>query len=261
MVQGCSNVEEYVQVPEIVLKGIVHDLNNSLCVIRESVSFIRESLSGDNNNCVFQILDDLEAASCHSVEITRQLHDLIVKRQSENKIADIAELVHRAGKLGLIGSHFACEIHAGHGDWKIECDETSVYRVLVNIIVNARQAMNGNGGSIRINLENLNVSHGNGLPIKPGNYVKLSISDSGKGISPENLKYIFKPGFTTKANGSGIGLVASEHIVKEHGGCIEVNSEVGVGTTFEVYLPQMEEIATKRNREEFVIADYADERR
>ncbi|MDI1314362.1 ATP-binding protein [Prosthecobacter sp.] len=118
-------------------------------------------------------------------------------------------------------------------------DATQLHQVLLNLCVNARDAM-PNGGTLRLSATNLDIddSYASMLPeITPGQYVLLEVGDTGSGISPKILERIFDPFFTTKGVGKGAGLSSVHGIVKSHGGLFKVASECGVGTTFQIYLP------------------------
>lgn len=115
-------------------------------------------------------------------------------------------------------------------------DEGQINQVLNNILINARQAM-PDGGIIHLSAENVNLKKEKGIPLKNGDYIRISIKDKGYGISRDNLIKVFDPYFTTKEHGSGLGLATSYSIVKNHKGHISVESKVGVGTIFEIFIP------------------------
>ncbi len=119
------------------------------------------------------------------------------------------------------------------------------------MIINANQAMAG-GGTIRIGAENVIVAAEDGLPLQEGKYVKISIKDLGTGIKEEYFQKIFDPYFTTKQAGSGLGLAITYSIIKKHEGHITVESEIGVGTTFTIFLPAL-------GKETFAVEDVAEE--
>ena len=120
--------------------------------------------------------------------------------------------------------------------WPVEADEGQFSQVIGNLCINADQAM-PEGGVVEIRAENVMLDKGRVGNLEPGRYVKISITDSGLGIPEEHLSKIFVPYFTTKQKGSGLGLATSHSIVDKHGGFITVESEIGTGTTFHIYLP------------------------
>ena len=120
--------------------------------------------------------------------------------------------------------------------WTAEVDTGQISQVINNLIINADQAMPA-GGTIEVHAENVTITAKDSLPLKDGNYVKISVTDGGIGIPKEHLQRIFDPYFTTKQKGSGLGLATSYSIVKNHDGCITVKSSLGVGTTFSMWLP------------------------
>lgn len=125
-------------------------------------------------------------------------------------------------------------------------DEGQISQVISNLVINAQQAM-PQGGVIGMRVEDVVVSPENGLPIAPGEYVRISIQDHGCGIPEDHFSKIFDPYFTTKPKGSGLGLATSYSIIKKHEGLIAVSSSVGVGTTFDVYLPRSDEEITENH--------------
>jgi K+-sensing histidine kinase KdpD len=122
--------------------------------------------------------------------------------------------------------------------WSIEADEGQIGQVIANIVMNAKESM-PNGGDVIISAENVGLQSDSPTQ-KAGPQVKITIKDRGVGIPPENLGRIFEPYFTTKPDGKGLGLTIAYSIVKKHDGYIEVDSEVGRGSTFHIYLPASE---------------------
>ena len=126
-------------------------------------------------------------------------------------------------------------------DCIIKADPTRIRQVVTNLVVNARDAMPG-GGELRVTSYRVRIRSDEKSPVPPGEWVCLGVSDSGTGIPPEVIPRIFEPFFTTKpkGEGTGLGLAQVYGIVKQHGGHIEVQTEVGQGTTFRIYLPAQE---------------------
>lgn len=133
--------------------------------------------------------------------------------------------------------------------WAVEADEGQMNQVIHNLVINAQQAM-PDGGTVRVRAENIVVDSGRNLPLRAGRYVKVSIGDKGVGISAEHLPKVFDPYFTTKQKGSGLGLASAHSIVKSHDGTMMVESELGVGTIFSIYLPASSEVIPTRQEME-----------
>jgi len=133
--------------------------------------------------------------------------------------------------------------------WPAEIDEGQISQVIHNLVQNAEQAM-PSGGIIDIKTENITIGAESGLLMKEGKYVKIIFADQGIGIPKENIIKIFDPYFTTKEEGSGLGLAATYSIIKNHDGYITVNSEGGLGSTFTVYLPASGEALFKEKTTE-----------
>jgi len=148
----------------------------------------------------------------------------------------LSEIVHEATQFGLHGSNVSAEFSIANDLWPAHVDKGQIVQVVHNLIINARQAM-PDGGLVRISLENEEVAAGARSGLPPGRYVKISITDTGAGISPDHVARIFEPYFTTKSQGSGLGLATVYSIVKKHQGHVEVQSTVGEGTTFKISLP------------------------
>src|SRR5208337_1451157 len=130
----------------------------------------------------------------------------------------------------------------------VEVDEGQISQVISNLAINADQAM-PEGGVVEIRAENVTLLKGQVVTLEPGRYIRLSITDSGIGIPKDQLNKIFTPYFTTKQKGSGLGLATSYSIINKHGGVILVESEIGRGTTFNIYLPASgKEIPEKEKR-------------
>ena len=156
------------------------------------------------------------------------------------KVSSIAELLKGTASLALSGSKVVSEFSFPDDLWLAEIDEGQIDQVVNNLVINANQAMAG-GGKISIEAENVIVTAEDDVPLQEGKYIKISIKDRGTGIKEEYLQKIFDPYFTTKQTGSGLGLAITYSIIKKHQGYISVASEIGVGTTFTIFLPAFEQ--------------------
>jgi CheY-like chemotaxis protein len=152
------------------------------------------------------------------------------------KAVSLEEIIKDSSGFALRGSRVRAVVNLADGLWPVEADEGQIGQGVNNIVINAVHAM-PEGGVIRISAENVILGEDSGIPVDQGDYVKVTFSDQGIGIPAEFLPKIFDPYFTTKQKGSGLGLAVTYSIIKNHGGHISVESELGKGTTFFVYLP------------------------
>ena len=234
----------------VLAGGIAHDFNNLLTVILGNVSLARMITNPEVN--IFQRLVEVEKATLRAKRLTEQLLTFAKGGAPIKKTISIAELIKDSVRLALVGSNVSCEFFMPENLWSAEADEGQLSQVINNLIINAKQAM-PNGGMINVSVENINLESepGHALYLKDGRYVKITVQDQGIGIPKQHLNRIFDPYFTTKQKGSGLGLAACYSIIKNHDGYITVDSELGVGTTFTIYLPSSErEISEKADKEE-----------
>jgi CheY-like chemotaxis protein len=161
------------------------------------------------------------------------------------EVTTISDVIVGCSTFALSGSKVGCDFNLPADLWPVKIDIGQINQVIQNIIINANQAM-PEGGTIRISAVNITVDMNHGLPLQPGNYVLLSFQDSGSGIPEMNINKIFDPYFTSKENGSGLGLTTAYSIIKRHDGHITVDSQVGIGTIFNVYLPSSKEELQKK---------------
>jgi len=220
----------------VLAGGIAHDFNNILVAIMGSFSLLRFVKSEDK---FFEVLSKAEKAANRAKDLTRQLLTFSKGEPFITKTSSISELLKDTTSFCLRGSKVKHEFCLSNNLWPVEIDEGQISQVINNLIINADQAM-PDGGIIRISTENVRIRANEGLPLKEGKYVKISIKDQGIGISEEDLHKIFDPYFTTKSDGSGLGLAISYSIVNKHKGYIMAESKVGVETTFILFLPASE---------------------
>jgi two-component system, cell cycle sensor histidine kinase and response regulator CckA len=226
--------------------GIAHDFNNLLTIITgyTDLALSRASMP-------LEIRSDIERidnASGRAAALVRQLLAFSRKQVLQPRTIDLNEVVLNLDKLlrRLMDDNIAMETHTQRAIGKVKADPAQIEQVIMNLVVNARDAMPGGG---RIVLETSNVDLDSAyadehVSVKPGKYVMLAVSDNGIGMSQQTLAHIFEPFYTTKDSGSGTGLGLSTvyGIVKQSGGYIWVYSEVGEGSTFKVYLPRVENL-------------------
>ncbi len=229
--------------------GIAHDLNNLLSPIVMGVGLLKMDVTEAESA---EIIDSIERSALRGTNLVKQV--LSFARGVEGSRATI-HLSHLTREIqDFVQSTFLKSIvfkaTVPEDTWLIQGDPTQLNQVLLNLCVNARDAM-PDGGMLRINARNLSVDDQYAAKLRavaPGRYVLLEISDTGAGIPPEIREHIFEPFFTTKdpGKGTGIGLSTVLTIVKGHGGSISVESEMGKGTTFRVLLPVRVEPAVAR---------------
>jgi PAS domain S-box-containing protein len=218
----------------ILAGGIAHDFNNILTAVIGNISLAR--MYGINSVETLAVLDEIEQASQRARDLTQQLLTFAKGGLPVKKTASIAELIKETSSFVLRGSNVKCRYHIPGDLWPVEIDRGQISQVINNLIINAQQAM-PEGGTIRINCENETMGAERHLPLSEGDYIKITINDTGMGIPGEYQQRIFDPYFTTKQKGSGLGLAISYSIINKHGGHISVKSELGNGATFFIYLP------------------------
>ncbi len=218
----------------ILASGIAHDFNNLLTAIFGNISLAKMYM--EQGDRAFERLTEAERASMQAKGLTEQL--LAFARGGAPVLKDVAiqQLLKDSVGFVLRGSNVTHELTVPDDLWPVEIDVGQISQVIGNLVINGAQAM-PEGGTVKVNAENLFLDTENGLPMQPGTYVKISIADQGIGISWEHLQKVFDPYFTTKQEGHGLGLAISNFIIKAHGGHISVESQMGVGTTFFIYLP------------------------
>jgi two-component system cell cycle sensor histidine kinase/response regulator CckA len=213
--------------------GIAHDFNNILTAILGNISLAKMYT---DLNSIFGKLADAEKACLQAQDLTKQLLTFAKGGVPIKKATSIVELLKDSVAFALRGSNVRREFSITDDLWMAEIDIEQIEQVINNLIVNARQAM-PEGGTVEIRAENMTVGIKDTLPLKDGEYVKISIQDQGIGIPEGHLQRIFDPYFSTKQQGSGLGLSTSYSIIKNHEGYIDVESQMGLGTTFHIYIP------------------------
>ena len=222
--------------------GIAHDFNNLLTVIHGNVQLVlmdESQLKEENRQCLKQVADATECAA----DLTRQLLAFGRKQVVQFQPLDLNHVISNFTKMlkRVIGEQIALQCHYAKNLPSVNADIGMIEQILINLIVNARDAM-PEGGSIVITTEAISIDAAyveTHPEAQPGKFVCITVGDTGTGINPEYLPRIFEPFFTTKESGkgTGLGLATVYGIVKQHQGWIEVSSQLGNGTTFKIFLP------------------------
>lgn len=232
----------------ILAGGIAHDFNNLLTAVLGNVALTKMCLNSPDE--AYERLKEAEKATLRAKDLTQQLLTFSKGGEPIKKTTSVLELTKEAASFALRGSNVKCEFSIPDNLWPAKVDEGQVSQVINNLIINAYQAM-PEGGIIKVHFENVIIAENDVLPIKKGEYVKISIKDHGIGIPKEHLPKIFDPYFTTRHKGSGLGLSTAYSIIKKHDGHITMESKMGVGTTFHIYLPaSKEKVLTKKVEDE-----------
>ncbi len=220
----------------LLAAGIAHDFNNILTAILGNVQLAAVHANAQEN--IVGALNRAEKASLRAKNLAQQLLTFSKGGTPIKEISSTPELVRDCACFALRGSNVRCDFALPADLWPVEVDKGQIGQVIENLIINADQAM-PDGGAVMVRAENITIGMECNvrIPVNDGKYVRLSIHDAGCGIPEENRCKIFDPYFTTKLTGSGLGLTTSHSIIKNHDGYIAVESEVGAGTSFHIYLP------------------------
>jgi signal transduction histidine kinase len=222
--------------------GVAHDFNNLLGIITGYSELLEKDLGPGHRG--LGRLQQVRRAADRAAGLTRQLLAFSRKQILQPRVLDLGEVVSDVEKMlrRLIGEDVQVVTVFGPGLGRVMADPGQIEQVLVNLAVNARDAMPG-GGKLIVETANADLDEAyarNHAGVVPGRYVLLSVSDTGHGMDAETLSHIFEPFFTTKkeGKGTGLGLATVYGVVKQSGGHVSVYSEPGRGTTFRVYLPR-----------------------
>lgn len=212
--------------------GIAHDFNNLLIGILGNIG-LAKSIPADQD-ALNRCLTDAENATLRAKHLTKQLLTLSKGGAPDKSLTVFGEDLMEAATFALHGANVQCEWQWSPDLWPVEADTGQIGQVMQNLIINAEQAM-PRGGTITVTCENTQLHAVDDLPDGP--YVKITVADQGTGISAGDIEHIFDPYFTTKENGSGLGLATSYAIIKRHDGVMFVESVPDTGTTFTILLP------------------------
>ncbi len=222
----------------VLAGGIAHDFNNLLTAIMGNISMAK--LGAPAGAKEHKYLKSAEEASLQARNLMQQFIAFAEGGLAVKNIQSLLDLIDRAVNLALSGSSIVPRMRIAPDLWPVDCDPRQIHQVLVNLIMNARESM-PDGGIIEIEAKNLYYSADMAAALGKCNHIAISIRDHGKGIPEENLSKVFDPYFSTKERGTqkgmGLGLTSAYSIIKRHSGHLILESEVGVGTTAQVYLP------------------------
>jgi signal transduction histidine kinase len=228
--------------------GVAHDFNNLLGIISGYAEVAGEQLEtfaaqDERLQPVLEDVGQVQAAAQQAIRVTRQLLAFARSKPASREVLDLNEVVRSSGELlrGSLGVRIELVIAAGDGLWPVEADRGQLEQVLVNLAVNARDAMPG-GGRLSITTGNAEVDASGAAQrpgLAPGRYCRLAVADTGTGMDAAAIERVFEPFFSTKppGRGTGLGLATVYGVVSGLGGVIDVSSQVGSGTTMNVLLP------------------------
>ncbi len=224
--------------------GISHDFNNLLCVILGNAELLFDTKQSEKQQ---HHAEQIKKASCRAAQLTRQLLAFSRKQVLYPTVFNLNTVVADVGKLlqRLIGEDIQIVTESQAGLGSVRADRGQVEQILMNLATNARDAM-PSGGLLSIRTENAELGAEDVArypDVKPGDYVHMAVRDTGTGMTEEVRSRVFEPFFTTKekGRGTGLGLATVYGIVQQSGGYIWVSSTPGAGTTFNVYLPKVDE--------------------
>jgi len=214
--------------------GIAHDFNNILMGLFGNISLAKDGLAKEHPS--HTLLEEAETSMNRAVRLSKQLLTFAKGGDPIKEYVSLGALIEEVAKFDLSGSNISLVYQQAPDLWQVEADRGQIQQVASNITINARQAMAG-GGCLHISLENAVVPAGAIAGLSAGNYVKITIKDTGTGIEAKHLDRVFEPYFTTRPDGHGLGLATAYAIIHKHSGHISIASEPGQGTTFTFYLP------------------------
>ncbi|MFH0996309.1 MAG: PAS domain S-box protein [Pseudomonadota bacterium] len=214
--------------------GIAHDFNNILMGLYGNISLAKGALSEYHPG--FKSLSAAEKSMNRAIRLTKQLLTFAKGGAPVKEDVSIGALVEEVARFDLSGSNVMLVHQQVEDLWPATVDKGQMQQVISNLTINACQAM-PNGGRVYITMENADITATVIPGLSQGKYIRISVRDEGTGVDQKHLDRIFDPYFTTKQTGSGLGLATTYSIIHKHGGHIGVDSELGKGTTFTLYLP------------------------
>jgi two-component system cell cycle sensor histidine kinase/response regulator CckA len=231
--------------------GIAHDFNNILAGIMGYAELLK--LENSDQSSITDRLNEILKATRRAKDMVRQILAFSRKDKQARIPIQVSPIVKEALKMlrNALPSTIEISQYIDNGIGIVEADATQIHQVLMNLSTNAAHAMREKGGILDISLTNVEVNADEAArhpDLRQGPYVRLNVSDTGKGMSNEVMERIFEPYFTTKEKGvgTGLGLAVTHGIVKNHGGAITLESKPGKGSTFNVYIPRIEKEVTPK---------------
>ncbi|MDJ0721361.1 MAG: PAS domain S-box protein [Desulfobacterales bacterium] len=218
----------------VLAGGIAHDFNNFLAGIVGNLSLAKLDLPPGNP--IHTRMDEMEKAALRAKNLTLQLLTFAKGGEPDKRTLYLGDLVRESASFALRGTSIRCRFDIPTDLHTAEVDEGQITQVIHNLMINANQAM-PEGGEVSVSGENVTLAADNHLTLPSGAYLRLTVQDAGTGIPPEHLRKVFDPYFTTKQKGSGLGLAVAHSIIEKHAGKLSIYSEMGIGTTIQIYLP------------------------
>ncbi|MCX8084572.1 MAG: ATP-binding protein [Calditerrivibrio sp.] len=222
---------------KIIAGGIFHDIGNSIFSANARVYILKKRFA--DNFEVSKLIDEIATSLNKSADIAKKMLELTSSKVAEKKLVDLKEIVESTSKVCKIdGTFISFDIDCDDNLWLIYGDEISLSQSIQNLLINALQAQYGiSNNPIKITIRNIDNTNGGYSNLPKKRYVEITVKDYGHGIAEEDKERIFDLYYSTKPEGTGIGLALVKKVVLEHDGYIFVESEKGVGTTFYIYLP------------------------
>lgn len=221
----------------VLAGGIAHDFNNILTVLFGNISLAKSQLSKDHPG--FANLKQAEKSFRRATKLTNQLLTFAKGGDPIKENINLSELIEEVTRFNLTGSNVKLNFKADDDLWIVNVDVGQMEQVFANLVINANQAM-PTGGHLYTAMQNIEIHDGGETGVRPGKYVLVTVRDEGLGIESEHLDQVFDPYYSTKPEGSGLGLATVFSIMAKHGGHIKVDSESGKGASFSLYIPRSE---------------------
>ena len=218
----------------VLAGGIAHDFNNLLTVVMGNITLAM--LDVQVMAAAGRWLQNAEVGVMRACDLTHQLLTFARGGEPVRSAVNLPDVIKEAAHFALHGSKARCDFTIEQGLWTADVDKGQIGQVVQNLVINAVQAM-PEGGVIQITLANQRLGQASVAQLGTGEYLCITLQDTGEGIPAENLPHIFEPYFTTKKSGNGLGLAMVYSIIRRHSGHIEVDSELGRGTRFRFWLP------------------------
>jgi len=218
----------------VLAGGIAHDFNNLLTVVMGNITLAM--LDEKVMAAAGRWLQNAEVGVMRARDLTHQLLTFARGGEPVRSAVNLPDIIKEAAQFALHGSKARCDFTIDEGLWTADVDKGQIGQVVQNLVLNAVQAM-PEGGVIQIRLANQRLGQATVAQLGAGEYLCVTLQDTGEGIPAENLPHIFEPYFTTKKSGNGLGLAMVYSIIRRHSGHIEAESELGRGTRFRFWLP------------------------